>query len=87
MVPRITVEQAANHPLVLRTVFFSFTLEKLDAAFRERDSHLHAFLANCQLFGRRQKVRNNPKFSQGFVGVLDFRGHRSVCLFANNRHQ
>lgn len=87
MMPCVSVQQLADHPLVLSAVSLGLALEKFDAAFRKRDSHLHAFLTDGEFFGSGQKVRNDFQLSQGFVGVSDFRGHRPVCPFASNRHQ
>ena len=85
--PRISVQEATDHALVLSAVFRGLALEEFDAALRERNRHLHAFLAEGKLFGRGQKVRNDFQITQRFIGVSDFLGHKSVCLFANNRRR
>ena len=87
MMQCVSVQQPADHSLVLSAVSLSLALEKFDAAFRKRNSHLYAFLTDGEFLRSRQKVRNDFQLSQGFVGVSDFRGHRSVCPFASNLHQ
>jgi len=87
MVTGISVEQAADHPLVLGAVTFSFTLEEFDAAFRECNSYFDPFLSDGEFSRIGEKVRNDLKSSKRLVSVLNFRGHRCVCPFASNRHQ
>ena len=74
--PRIGIEQPADHPLVLRAVLGGLALEEFDAAPRERDRHLHAFLAESEFFRGRQKVGNDLQLAQRFIGVSDSLGHR-----------
>jgi hypothetical protein len=44
----INIQQATNHPLILRVVLARFLLEKLDAAFAQADRDLHAFIAKSK---------------------------------------
>ncbi len=83
----IGVQQPADHALILSAALRGLALEEFDAALRERNRHFHAFLAESELFGRRQKVRNDFQFAQWFIGVSDFLGHKFACPFANNRRQ
>ena len=87
MVTRISIEQPADHPLVLRAVLRGFPLEEFNAALRERDRHFHPFLAKSERFRGREKVGNDFQLAQRFIGVSDFVGHKYVCPFASNRHQ
>ncbi len=87
MVPCVGVEQAANHPLVLGAVFRGLTLEEFDAAFRERNGDLDAFLAKREFLRGREEIRNDLQSSEGFVGVSYFRAHRLACPVASNLHQ
>ena len=50
---RIGVQQAANHPLVLRAMLCSLALEKFNAALRQRNGHLYAFLPSCSGEGKK----------------------------------
>ena len=84
---RVGIEQPPDHSLVLRAMLRGFPLEKFDAAFRERNCHFHALLAECELFGRRKKVGNDFQITQGFIGVSDFLGHKFACPVASIRHQ
>ena len=55
---RVTVEQAADHPLVLRAVLLCLALEKVDAPFGERNCDLHSIFPERELFRGREKVRD-----------------------------
>jgi len=84
---RIGVQEPADHALVLRAVLRGLALEKFDAALRERNCHLHAFLAEGELLRGGQKVGDDFQFTQRLIGVSDFVGHKFACPFANSRHQ
>ncbi|MNC87385.1 hypothetical protein D3C83_31080 [compost metagenome] len=84
---RVGIEQPADHPLVLRSMFRGLPFEELNAVLRERDRHFHAFLAKCERLRGRKKVGNDFQFAQRLIGVSDFPGHKFVCPFASNRHQ
>jgi hypothetical protein len=87
MVLCIGIEQPANHALVLRMMFLRLTLEELNASFAQRNGDLDTFVSKDQFFWPRKEVRNDPKISEGFVGVLDFLAHRCACLSASSRLQ
>src|ERR1700756_2465494 len=59
MCVHVCVEQATEHPLVLRVPFRSSGLEDLDALLAKPDGDLHVFIAERQLLRRRKKIANN----------------------------
>jgi hypothetical protein len=72
----ISIEKAADHALVLRTMLRRLGFEKLDALPAEGQGDLHAFLAKRQ-FGRRGKeVGDHLNLAEGFIGVFYFRAHK-----------
>ena len=83
----IRIEQTPNHSLILRVVSSRFVLEELDTAFAQSDCDLCPLVAEGQLLRPRKEIRYDSEVPEGFVCVLDFRAHRSVCLFANSLHQ
>ena len=87
MLPRIGIQQAADHPLVLCAVLCCLPLEEIDAALRQCDRHFYAFLAKSKFFRGRQKIRNDLQVAQRFIGVSCFLGHKFVDPFASIRHQ
>ena len=72
----IRVEQAANHPLVLRIASGSSGLEEVDALLAERDRDLDVFVPERQFLRRRKKVLNDFWVAHRFIRVFDFRAHR-----------
>lgn len=83
----IRIEQPPDHPLVLSVVPSRLVLKELDTTFTQSDSDLDPLVAEDKVFRTRQEIRNDLNVSERFVGVLDFRAHRSVCLFANSPRQ
>jgi hypothetical protein len=69
----ISVDEPANHALVLRVMLRGLGLEKLDALSAQRQRHLYAFLTKCQLGWRGKEVGDDPNLAKGFVGVPDLR--------------
>src|SRR6185503_11442746 len=87
MMLRVSIEEAADHPLILRVVLARFVLEELHAALAQGNRDLDAFLPKHQILGSRQEIGNDLQVSQGFIGVLDFLAHRFAFLSASNpRH-
>ena len=84
---RVGIEQSANHPLVLRSMFRGFPFEEFNAVLRERDRDFYAFLAEGERLRGGQEVGDDLQVAQRFIGVSDFLGHRFACPFASNRHQ
>jgi hypothetical protein len=80
MVLCIGIEQPPDHALVLRMVFLCLTLEEVDASLAQCNGDLDTFVSKDQFFWPRKEVRNDPKISEGFVGVLDFLAHKRACL-------
>ena len=83
----IRIEQPPDHSLVLRVVPPRLVLEELDTTLTQSNSDLDPFFAKDEVLRRRQEIRNDPEISDGFVGVLDFRAHKFVCLSANSLRQ
>lgn len=55
----IGIEQSPDHALVLGVMFTGFPLKVLDASLAQGDSHFDSFVPKDELFGSRQKIRNN----------------------------
>ncbi len=87
MVLGIRIKQPPDHSLVLSVVPSRLALKELDTALTQSESDLNPLFAKDEVLRTRQEIRNNPKVSEGFVGVSDFRAHRSVCLSANSPRQ
>jgi len=83
----VGIEQSADHALVLRVMFASFSLKVLNASFAQRNSHFDSFIPKDEFFGARQKIGNDLKISERFVCIFYFPVHRVACLFASNLHQ
>lgn len=83
----VRIEKPADHALVLCVMLLGFTLEEFNAALAQRDRDLDPLFPKDEVLRSRQKVRNDLQPSQGFVRVSDFRAHKVVCPFANNRHR
>ena len=83
----VSIEQTADHSLVLGVVPSRLVLEEFDAAFAQRDGDLDTLFAKHQVLRSRQEIRYDSKVSEGFVGVFDFRAHRSVFLSASSPRQ
>ena len=85
MVPRICVEEPANHALVLSAMLLGLAFEELNAALGQRDSDFDPFFTEHQLVWRREKVTDDPQAPEWLVGVSDFPSHRFACPSASNR--
>jgi hypothetical protein len=85
MMVRVGVEQPPDHTLVLRMVFPGLAFEELDASLIQSDGDFDPFIVKDEVFGAREKVRNDLEVPERFVGVLYFRAHRFASLSANNR--
>lgn len=85
MMFRVSIKKAPDHALVLSVVFPRLALEKLNAAFAQRDGHLHSFIPEDEVFRTRKEVRNDLEVSEGFVRVRDFLAHKFACLSASSR--
>ena len=83
----VGVKQSPNHPLILRVVLLCLGLEKINAALAQRNGDLDSFVLKYKIFRPWQEVSDDPRVSEGFVRVLDFRAHRFVCLSANIPHR
>ena len=83
----IGVEQPPDHPLILRVVSLRLGFEEFDTALAQSDSNFDPLVLKCKILRPRQEVSDDLRVSEGFVGVLDFRAHRFVCLSANSLHQ
>jgi hypothetical protein len=81
---RVGVQQLPDHSLIRRFVLSSLPLEELHTASTQSNRDLDPLLLENQLFGRRQKVRNDPELTQRFIGVSDFPAHKFVSLCASN---
>ncbi len=81
----VEVEQATDHLLILRVVFFRFFLEELNRGFGQADSDFCLRLIENQLMGRREEVINNLHIPQWFIRVFYFLFHRSSLHFASTR--
>ena len=55
----VTVEQAPDHPLILRAVPLCFALEKVNASFGESNGDLHGVFPERELLRSRKKVTNH----------------------------
>ena len=59
----VEVNKTADHLLILRVVFFGFSLEELDAGFAQSDRDLDIVLFECQFLRRGQKIVNHAKIT------------------------
>src|SRR5712691_12078913 len=84
---RIGVEEAPNHPLILRVVLPRLGLEEVDATLAQRDGDLDPFVPEDEILRQRQKVTDDSQGSQRLIRVSDSRAHRSSSLFAKSRRQ
>jgi len=57
----VTVEQAADHSLVLGTVFLCLALEKVYATPGKRDRDLYCLFPKRKLLRSREKVTDHPQ--------------------------
>ena len=87
MVPRVSIQQAANHLLVRDLGAGGVALEEIHTPFAKRDSDLHTVIAQHQLIRRRQEVLDDFESSEWFISVLSHALHRSSSLGASNRRQ
>ena len=55
----VSIEQPANHALVLRVVFRNLRLEELDTLLAQGDGDFDTFLLKRKFIGGRQKVWNH----------------------------
>ncbi|MEK7288154.1 MAG: hypothetical protein AAB091_06310, partial [Elusimicrobiota bacterium] len=83
MVSRVGIDQFAKHLLIWSVVLFSGLFEEFDARFAERHRHLNALLFESQLFRRRQKILDYPKFSERLIRVFYFLFHKQPFLFSS----
>ena len=83
----VSIEQTADHSLVLGVVPSRLVLEEFDAAFAQGDGDLDTLFAKHQLLRARQEISYDSKVSEGFVGVFDFRAHRCVFPSASSPRQ
>lgn len=84
MVLRVSIKKLPDHPLILRVVLKSLTLEEVDAAFAQGERYLDSVIPEDEILRTRKKIRNNLKVSDWLVCVLDFPAHRFAFLCANN---
>lgn len=87
MVLRVRIYETPDHALILGVVLSRLILEEFDAALAQRERDLDPFLSKDEILWTRKDVRNDPKVSEGFVGVFDFRAHRFACPFASSLPQ
>ena len=71
----VSIEQTADHSLVLGVVPSRLVLEEFDAAFAQGDGDLDTLFAKHQLIWRRQEVADHSRFN-GMTCVFYFRAHR-----------
>src|SRR6185503_8544310 len=69
MMLRVSIEEAADHPLILRVVLARFVLEELHAALAQGNRDLDAFLPKHQILGSRQEIGTfrSPKGSSVYL--------------------
>src|SRR5574337_1814178 len=82
----IGINKSANHALVLRMVFGCLGFEEINTFLTESNSNFHSLLSEREIRGRRQEVSNDFGL-EWFIGVFDFRTHKSPCLSASNRRR
>ncbi len=81
-----SVDKPANHSLVPGAMLCSLRIDELDALLAQRQGYLHTLFTKCQFGRRREEVGNHLNLPEGFIGVFDFRAHRSPFLCANDRN-
>jgi hypothetical protein len=72
----VRVEEATNHPLVLRISSRRCRLEEVNALLAERDGDFDIFIPECQFSGRWKEVANDLGLPHRFIRVFDFRAHK-----------
>src|SRR6266568_1427718 len=71
MMFRISVEQPADHPLILGIVLMRLAFEELHAALAQGDRDLDPFIPEHEVLRARQEVRNDLWVSERLVRVPD----------------
>ena len=84
---RIGIEEAPNHPLILRVVLPRLALEEVDAALAQRNGDLDPFVPEDEILRQRQKITDDSQSSQRLIRVSDSRAHRSSSLVARSRRR
>jgi hypothetical protein len=70
---RVYIQKPTNHALILGVVLLCFALEKVNAAFGERERDFHAILTKDKAFWCWEEIPDNPRRTDWLIRVFDFR--------------
>ena len=84
---RISIQEPADHPLVLRVMPCRLALEESDTSLAQCDGDFHAFIAERKILRGWQEVRDDPELAERMVAILDSSAHRFAFLFASSLHR
>jgi len=81
---RVCIQEPANHALILCVVLLCFALEKVNAAFSQRERYFHAILTKHKILWWWEEISDNLQRTDWLIRVLDFRAHKFLCPFSNS---
>jgi hypothetical protein len=77
---RVCIQEPTNHALILGVVLLCFALEKVNAAFGERERNFHVILAKDNVFWWWEDILDNPRRTDWLIRVFYFRVRNLLSL-------